>query len=131
MGPCVRGLLGLLPLRPGGQGAPLEGQGPRERRVALVLRAGSLATGSAFEIRFKERLGFYEDLVDPEDFRARTAAVMVALAMAKPGAGKALKPWPPSSLRARRRTFDDKYGPLKSGSTHHRDRNIRRLLAGG
>jgi hypothetical protein len=97
----------------------------------LSCALGSLATGSAFEIRFKERLGFLEDLVDPEDFRARTAAVMVALAMAKPGAGKALKPWPPSSLRARRRTFDDKYGPLKSGSTHHRGRDVRRLLAGG
>ncbi len=41
---------------------------------------------------------------------------------------KALKPWPPSSLRATYCTFDDKYGPLRSGSTHHRGLDVRRLL---
>ena len=41
---------------------------------------------------------------------------------------KALKPWPPSSLRAGYCTFDDKYGPLRSGSTHHRGLDVRRLL---
>lgn len=41
---------------------------------------------------------------------------------------KALKPWPPSSLRAGYCTFDDKYGPLRSGSTHHRGMDVRRLL---
>ena len=65
----------------------------------LSCALGSLATGSAFEIRFKERLGFLEDLVDPEDFRARTAAVMVALAMAKPGAG--IQPCDSAVLRCR------------------------------
>lgn len=41
---------------------------------------------------------------------------------------KALKPWPPSSLRAGYCTFDDKYGPLRSGSTRHRGMDVRRLL---
>ncbi len=44
---------------------------------------------------------------------------------------KALEPWPPPSLRARRKTFDEKYGRLRSGSTHHRGLDVRRLLSGG
>ena len=41
---------------------------------------------------------------------------------------KALAPWPPSSLSATRVTYDDVYGPLRSGSTHHRGLDVRRLL---
>ena len=41
---------------------------------------------------------------------------------------KALEPWPPSSLSARRVTYDDRYRPLRSGSTHHRGTDVRRLL---
>ena len=44
---------------------------------------------------------------------------------------KALELWPPPSLRAKRETFDEKYGPLRSGSTHHRGVDVRRLLSKG
>jgi cytoplasmic iron level regulating protein YaaA (DUF328/UPF0246 family) len=43
---------------------------------------------------------------------------------------KALSPWPPQTLRAVYRTNDDKYRPLKSGSNHHRGKDLRGLLDG-
>ncbi len=42
---------------------------------------GALATGEAFPVRFKDRLGFVEDVVG-ESFFDRVAAVVVALEMA-------------------------------------------------
>ena len=44
---------------------------------------------------------------------------------------KALKPWPPDSLNARYCIFDERYSLLRSGSTHHRGMDVRRLLSGG
>ena len=49
----------------------------------LTCAIGTLATGGNFEIAFKDRLAFVEELVDQGDFAGRVAAVMVALEMAK------------------------------------------------